>query len=283
MPTLAVFRSHPVITSVFLLIYSVAVTLPHQKVQDWLFIAAVQPLGRINFYRIMAALGVAALTAAGVLIARRLPQHPARHLIRNYSLFTLILILLAWRYLSVNNSELVHFPQYALTGFVLMALTLSATESLSWVVLLGGLDEANQYAIIHGNWGIPYDFNDVVLDLLGGMIGVLLCLLWLHATPRPVANLSLLLKPGILLLGVTVAVGGLMLLTNHAVIYQDAQRTDYWFALSRLPSRGFWFYDETWGPRTIHQIAPLEGPILLLALVAAYWPLDRAFQFRTRS
>ena len=43
--------------------------------------------------------------------------------------------------------------------------------------MIGGLDETNQYAVIHGDRGIPYDFNDVRLDLIGGMIGAMLSLL----------------------------------------------------------------------------------------------------------
>lgn len=277
MPSLAIFRSHPAATIILVLLYSIAVTLPHQPVQDWLVSNMLLPLGSKTFYLLMAGLAFSALCAAALLVTRRMPNHPARLAVRNFSILTLILILIAWRFLSVNNSELVHFPQYAITGFVLMALTLSVTESLSWVILLGGIDEAHQYAIIRPTWGIPYDFNDVTLDFLGGVIGVLLCLLWLKAIPRP--KKSWLVGPGTILLGLTVAAGVLLLLTNHALLYQDVQRSDYLFAISRLPPKGFWFFDATWGPRTIHALTPIEGPLLLLGLLYLYSRLDRRYQF----
>lgn len=274
---LSVIRAHPYVTALLLMAYSIAVTLPHESVQGWLGAHVVQPMGRGNFYLLMAMLGTLGLGVAGWLIARHLPHHPARPALRNYSLLTLALVLMAWRFLTVNNSELIHFGQYAVTGFVLMAWTLSVTETLSAVLLLGGIDEAHQYAVLHANWGIPYDFNDVVLDFLGGSIGVLLCLLWLRARPREGA--APLLRPGTLLLAITVLGGALLLLTNHAVVYQDPSRSDYLFAISRLPKQGFWFFDATWGPRTIHAIAPLEGPVLLLGLLFLYGQLDRKYQF----
>ena len=277
MPSLAIFRSHAAVTVILVLLYSIAVTLPHQPVQDWLVNNLLSPLGSQTFYTLMAALGFIALTTAALLVTRRMPNHTARVAVRNFSILTLVLVLIAWRWLSVNNSELVHFPQYAITGFTLMALTLSVTESLSWVILLGGIDEAHQYAVLHPTWGIPYDFNDVTLDFLGGTIGVLLCLLWLRAVPRPPKSWRV--GPGTTLLGLTVAAGALLLLTNHALLYQDVQRSDYLFAMSRMPPKGFWFFDATWGPRSIHPLTPIEGPILLLGLLYIYSRLDRRYQF----
>lgn len=277
MPSLAIFRSHPTATGILLVLYSIAVTLPHQLVQDWLVIAAIKPFGSRTFYLLMAILAFAALFAAGLIFSRRLPGHPARQPLTTYGVLTVILVLMAWRFLSVNNSELVHFPQYAVTGFVLMALTLSVTETLSWVILLGGIDEAYQYAVIHPTWGIPYDFNDVTFDFLGGAIGLLICLLWLDAKPR--LQNKWRAGPGAILLALPVTAGSLLLLTNRALLYQDPQRADYLFALSRLPPKGFWFFDATWGPRTIHALTPLEGPVLLVCLLLIYSRLDRRYQF----
>ena len=279
MPILTILRARAGGSAFLLLLYSVAVTLPHQAVQDWLLVVAVKPLGAATFYRMMAGLAFSALTVAGLLAVRRLRQHPARKALSASSAFTLVLVLIAWRWLSVNNSELVHFPQYVVTGLVLMALTLSVTDSLSWVLLLGGIDEAYQYAVIHPAWGIPYDFNDVTLDLLGGAIGVLLCTFWLQAKRRSGGGWRL--GAGSIALAVVVVAGGLMLATNQAVLYADPARTDYWFALSRLPVKGFWFFDATWGPRTIHALTPVEGPALLLGILFVYSRLDQWFEFRS--
>lgn len=273
------FRQHRWLTAIALAAYAVAVTLPHQTVQDWLAIHLVQPWGRLTFYRVMAGLGAFGLLTVGAIAARRLPAHPARRELTVYSVLTLALVLLAWRFLSVNNSELVHFPQYALLGFVLMGLTLSVSESLSWVLLAGGVDEAYQYAVLKPGWGIPYDFNDVTLDFLGGALGVLLCLLWLQARPR---RRPWGWTPGVTLLGAAVLGGVLALVFDRALLYEDKQRSDYWFALSRLPLPDFWFFDATWGPRTIHTLKPWEGPLLLLTLLGVYSRLDAKFEFQVR-
>lgn len=256
-----------------LAIYIPLVIFPHEWVQRMLGEWLVKPLGQGGFYRFMAGLGFLGIIAGGAFLWRGVRRHPWRSTILRYAALTLILVLLAWRLLSVNNSELVHFVQYAVPGFLLLALTGSVTHTLAWITLIGGLDEGYQYAGLHPTWGIPFDFNDVYLDLLGGVIGVLLAMVHMQPLSARV-NWWIATRPGVILLAAIAGGTGLLVLLGKVVLYQDNTK-HYWFALSRLKLPGFWFFDETWGPRTIHTLTPIEGPILILLTLFLYSRLDR--------
>lgn len=261
-----------------LLLYTPAVILPHESVQT-LLARWIPLLGHDRFYALAAVTGAAWLASLTAVLWRRLPTHAARDALAAGWLLTVLLMLGAWQLLSVNNSELIHFPQYAISGFLLMLLTRHGTDTLCWVTMAGTLDEAYQYATLHPGWGIPFDFNDVYLDLLGGAAGCLLAAAFLRALPPSRPARPWLRRPGILLLSTTVLAGLALMPAGKLVFYADEGR-GHWIALSRLRPGGFWFFDATWGPRRIHTLEPWEGPLLIAATLAAYSFLDRRHRFR---
>ncbi|MBL8209230.1 MAG: hypothetical protein JNK87_00885 [Bryobacterales bacterium] len=258
-----------------LLLYTPAVIFPHESVQG-LLARAVQPIGLRAFYAIAAVVGGLWLVVLTGVLWRRVQSHAARGLLTRYWLLTLGLMVAAWQLLSVNNSELVHFPQYAISGFLLMLLTRHVTETLSWITIAGSLDEGYQYAVLHPTWGIPFDFNDVYLDLLGGAAGCLLAAAFLRAVPGMGTHFR---RAGIVVLTVVVAAGLVLVPFGKVVAYQD-ENQHHWIAMSRLRPKGFWFFDATWGPRRIHTLTPVEGPLLLAATLAVFSLLDRRYRFQ---
>lgn len=253
-----------------LLVYIAAVSFPHRIVQDRIA-TAIGAGGHPLFYTRMA---IGALVGSAVSTAfylNALKHHPARRDLLTAWVFTLLLVLLAWRYLSVNNSELIHFLQYAIPGVILIALTRSVTDSLAWITIMGGFDEGYQFWGIHPGWGIPWDFNDIVMDLLGGALGVLFGLGFL---PTMHARIVKWRRPGIVTLASIYLTGLLLLATGRALLYEDKANLSYWFSLSRLKNKSFWFFDETWGPRTIHSLTSVEGLTLIVLLLLAYSRFD---------
>jgi len=267
-------------------LYSAAVTFPHQPVQD--FVAwLVKEMGRTNLYRVAATIGLllsAALTwQLAAILRRQKTDRSAFGLIAKLWLLTFVLIGGTWAILTVNNTELVHYPQYLPTGMLVMALTVSPVETLAWVTLFAGIDEGFQYAYLHAGWGVPFDFNDIYMDLLGGALGMLLVAAILGTKKALPGNdaknwpASLLRRPGVLVqLGIVLL--SLALLANgHLALYDEHSDPRHWFVMSRKIPNSFWFFDETWGPRTIHTLSPIEGPILIVLTIAAYAILDRRF------
>lgn len=270
---------HSRVTWILLLIYAGFVTFPHEFVQGVVANVA-KAIGLSNLYRVALIVGVVCAAALSFVFLRALQMHAFFRLIGAAWLGTFLLILCTWGFLTVNNAELVHYPQYFVPAVMLMAVTLSPLETLAWVTIVGSLDEANQYAAIHGTWGIPFDFNDITMDFLGGALGVVFALAFLPCAARERESTGRFLrrifsKPGMaIVLGVVVA--GLMLYAcGKLILYKDPDSHGYWIALSRLRPKSFWYFDETWGPKTFHTLTPVEGPLVLSLLLALYATLDR--------
>jgi hypothetical protein len=283
-------RQRPKLGWLLVVAYSTLVTLPHQPVQD--FVAwLVNELGRANVYRIAAAVGLligAALTGQLAAILKK-TEHGRFGLIAKLWLLTFVLILGTWAILTVNNTELVHYPQYLPTGLLVMVLTGSPIETLSWVTLFAGIDEGFQYAFLHAGWGVPFDFNDIYMDLLGGALGMLLAAVVLGPKVQSPGQVSrdwlqnLFRRPGVLVQLSIVTISLILLATGHLALYDEHSDPRHWFVMSRKIPDSFWFFDETWGPRTIHTLSPIEGPILITLTIAAYAVLERRFWHRVNT
>jgi hypothetical protein len=265
--------------------YAATVTFPHENVQyvvneiaSFLTRQHLGMTGQAVLYKISA--GVILFLGALLtwILYRRLKGQQERRTLAVFWILTIGLIWCTWRFGTANNVELVHYPQYVPEGMALLALTLSPVEALAWVALFGGLDECFQYWDLMGPKKVPYDFNDIYMDLLGGAAGVLLAMVFLRCDSRgesPSYWRRLLLRPGVVvILGIVVAgialwAGGWMLL------YDDGTNPNHWFALSRVRMPTFWFQVVANGPNKYHTLSPIEGPILILSTIALFAILDR--------
>jgi hypothetical protein len=267
-----------------LLAYAAAVTFPHEQVQ-YIVNEIANRITHKRLYQLSAAI----LLVQGALLTwflfKRLARHTERRTLTAFWVLTIFLIWCAWRFFTANNVELVHYPQYIPEGMALLALTLSPAESMAWIALFGGLDEAFQYWDLMGSKRVPYDFNDIYMDLLGGAAGIVFAMVWLTYEPRfeprrdpsdraPASWKSILLRPGVLVILTLVAAGIVLWSCGLMVLYNDANR-NHWFALSRVRMPTFWFQVVANGPNKYHTLSPVEGPILILATIALYATLDR--------
>lgn len=158
----------PVVTAILALVYSVVSIATHERVN--LLVRALQGrLGREGFVALAVVLLASALGALVVSILRS-PRA------RRGALFTALLLwcagaALAYRYLFTVVSESVHYFQYAGLTLLLFALCGRRGAAMLWTNLVGFLDEANQYWVLHPDWGIYLDWNDIVLNALGALLG----------------------------------------------------------------------------------------------------------------
>jgi hypothetical protein len=257
-----------------LLLYAAAVTFPHENVQ-WLMNEIAIRITHTRLYQLSAAIGAVEVVAMTIILVVRLRRQEARRPVVFFWILTLALIGFTWRAFTANNLELVHYPQYVPEGMALLALTLSPAESLSWIVILGGLDEAYQYAVLSRMRAVPYDFNDVYMDLLGGALGVVLAMAFLHCTRRKEPAPQLWKRPGLVALLSILTTGILLWVSGFMLLSEDKGDTRHWFSLSRFHAPTFWFQVVTNGPNKYHTLSTIEGPILILATIAVYSLLDR--------
>jgi hypothetical protein len=263
---------HPRRTWAALLLYAAAATFPHQVVQYYVNeIAMRTTLPTLYLISAVIILVIGAILSVAVCI--RLVRQEKRVLISSFWILTIGLIWCSWRFFTANNVELVHYPQYFPEGIVLFALTLSPVESLSWIALFGGLDECFQYWDLMGAKRVPYDFNDVYMDLLGGAAGILFAMAFFQYEQRRDTWKQLLRRPGVVALSSVVSVGLALWSCGLMQLYET--NSPHWFALSRVKMPAFWFQVVANGPNKYHTLSPIEGPILMLLTIAFYAILDR--------
>ena len=279
---LATIHSHPRWSWAALIAYAAAVTFPHEPVQ-WLVNEIAIRITHRHLYQVSAAITLVEAAWLTWILVRRLRGQAARRTVAAFWMVTLALIWCAWRVFTANNVELVHYPQYIPEGMALVALTLSPAESLSWIALFGGLDECFQYWVLARGKPVPFDFNDVYMDLLGGAAGVLVAMVFLRCDSRHGSRDASRIwkRPGVIVILAVTAVGILLWWSGLMLLFADNSNPHYWFALSRYTSPAFWFQVVLNGPNKYHTLSPVEGPILILGTIGLYAWIDRRVRIST--
>ena len=121
----------------------------------------------------------------GIYLAATIPFYVRgkRYLALGYLFLAITLTAACVPWLIVVNSEMIHFAQYALLGVLLFPLVRSYWLTVVVGTLLGAIDEGIQYWVWTPDMHY-FDFNDVLFNLLGTVLGVLLIGAWLgHAYP----------------------------------------------------------------------------------------------------
>ncbi|MEI9973255.1 MAG: hypothetical protein WDO73_15150 [Ignavibacteriota bacterium] len=241
---------------------------------QWLMNEIAIRITHAHLYKYSAEIAAGEAVLFSAILLYRLFKQQERPVLAIFWILTLGLIVFTWRAFTANSLEFVHYPQYLPEGMILVALTLSPVESLAWVVILGGLDEAYQYTALNWFRPAPYDFNDIYMDLLGGALGVLFGMVFLRCTRRDQPGPPLWKRPGIVAIFGILATGVILWASGLMLLFENKADTLHWFALSRFHAPTFWFQVAANGPNKYHTLSPVEGPLLILATLAVYAILD---------
>ncbi|MBS1828881.1 MAG: hypothetical protein JST93_26500 [Acidobacteria bacterium] len=280
--TLAWFAAHRLASLVLIAAYVLAVSTQHEEVQGFV-VAAMQKVTANTWLTAVGWTFRILFLAVTLYLVRRVLGQPGGGLKAGYWAATVVFTFAAVRWLSVNNNEFIHFFQYALLTFPIFALTRRFGQTAVWTTLCGAFDEGWQYAVLHAGWGIPYDFNDVIMNACGAGLGVV----WIcsMATMQPVSMGGVALLRAQLggwgwrtALGLLLA-GLLMLASGHMMVYEPKTGAKPLLSLSRMEPKPFWFFDATWGPKTFHILHPAEGVSLMAVLFCIYSTLDRYWEW----
>lgn len=271
---LSAVHSHPWYSRIGLALYAVIATLPHTKVQ-WAVNEVAVRIGHPKLYLLTASIVVALGAIFTALLWRGVRGQPQKRLVWGLWLLSIALIFGAWAGLTGNNVELVHYPQYFPEGVLLLALTLSPTEALCWVLLLGGLDEAYQFWLLPRSRVSLYDFNDMYMDLLGGAAGITFAMAFLRCKFQPARWWSDWRRPGAVLLLSVIGLGVILWALGLMLVVTDKTNTHYWFALGDFRAPSFWAHVQENGPKHYHTFTPVEGAAMLLATIGLYGALCR--------
>ena len=269
-------RRHRLLTAFLSGAYFVSTVLLHEEVSmaaDWARIT----LGIGTYHMIITLIGVSAILAITGRLYRAIVREGSRRgPILFYWGLTVTLAALSYNTLMVTNIEAIHFPQYAFLALAVFSLAGSYGETVTILTALGALDEAYQYFVFK-NWTY-YDFNDVILNLIGAALGVVVVWTVLQEEPavtghRPDGLPDLLKSPvyrtGAALVGTSLA----FYASGLIGAYPGADSSHALFLLNKKgPAADFWV-NLKWG-KTYHIVTPAQGLVLSLILLACYACMD---------
>lgn len=268
---------HPTIAIIITAVYYIQTVLLHEKVGE-LSGQLDKLLSRETYNWIITGIATTAILIYTALILFRLFDDGFKRKKLFYFIATLIFCTVAFELLLVIKVETIHFLQYFVLGVLLFVLIRRFGETVGWATLFGAMDELYQYIILNPDrlhLNRPpksyYDFNDVVLNLLGAALAILLLYCRHHKlgypSRRPFFSAPVWWVYGaILLTGVSLYFSGIL----HLYPSPDSNAA---LLLSKIPpTEGFW---TTKHPNvTFHILQPLEGLLVVLFLVGFYASLD---------
>lgn len=229
-------------------------------------------------------IGLMVLVVFVVFVLIRIIKGEQRFLKIIYLVFTAFLVVISYQTLIVFNVEMIHFPQYAVLALPVFALFRHFGETVFWVTLLGAFDEAHQYFVLHPNTCL--DFNDIILNLIGAGIGVVLIFtllapksesLTFHANPSRKWNKYILftISACILFGGISLYAAGILRL------YPETNPPQALIVLRSQPTPTQFWTILTLG-KSYHQLHPIEGIVVWAVLIACYSLIDYTLKSRNK-
>jgi len=162
-----------ILTILLVVVYYLLVVLLHGEVSD-LFIRTVKGVPRNVYQGIVFSIGAFLFILYIFLIIRNISIHEWKRSTIFYFSFTLLFVVLSFEIIIVHNIEIIHFAQYAGLSVLLFPLLKRFGDTVFWATILGFIDEVYQYLYLKPDGTDYFDFNDVILNLLGAGLGVIL-------------------------------------------------------------------------------------------------------------
>lgn len=264
--------------------YFAAVVLCHKEVSrvfDWL--SKELSFEVYNNIAFGTSLFLAAAFFAFVLFNIR--KGDRRRLKISYWLFTALLVGASYKTLIVFNVESIHFVQYAVLALLVFPLAMRYGETVLWCTLLGALDEGYQYFVLYRDYNdVYFDFNDILLNLVGAGIGALILFTFVDRKPESLtssahSSRNRTLSPALVITVFLLSAGVFSYAAGLLQLYPEAGASGIPVTLSRKPApEKFWTVPKQGKP--FHILTPLEGIISAAVLTGCYASMDRWFTKR---
>ena len=259
------------------LVYSAVTIAVHEQVNE-LVRALQRSLGHAAFYAVAwSLLAVAAALLLGGVARAKGAQRPR---LAAWLLLLAGAAALSYHYLFTVVSEAVHFAQYAILTALIFPLVRRIGASMLWATLVGLVDEANQFWVLHADWGVYLDWNDVTVNLVGALLGGL-CLALLVGTPDPAATAGTVRRSSLAyLLTATLLVGGGALVASGRIALHagpgGARPPGAWLLLDRgsVDAQPFWMTAE-WAQKRFHVLSTAAGAGALACGALLCFAVDR--------
>jgi len=263
-------KQRPLVNLILLLIYFLLVVLPHEQV-GLLTVKIFGNLERSTYNLVITILASSLLLSATFIFFKRIINHPQKKLIGFYLITTTLLAVLCFKILFVINIEFVHFVQYAVFAILCFPLTLSYSQTLIWATLAGALDEAYQYFYLAPDRTNYYDFNDVIINLIGAAFGLIIIKI-INPVYKKFDWKNFLWSPLLYSLVILSMLIGIAFATNFLGLYPTDTEASY-LLVKKMPTQ-FWSIEY---PEIVyHILLPFEGLFIMMGLFLFYSGLEKS-------
>jgi hypothetical protein len=172
-----------------------------------------------------------------------------------FLLFTSLLIALHYTFLFEMNIEVVHVLEFTVLSVLLFPLLNSFGASVAFTLPFIVVNEWYQYVVLYPGYIHYFEFNDIVIDLLG--CGMAMIFLWIGgAKSKPVSVFWR--KPEVVFL-ITVNLLFVVLLATCVLAFYPEGKCDTTFlVLNQLQNPHLFWQTHVYGA-VYHVMKPMEG------------------------
>lgn len=155
-----------------LIVYYLLVVLPH----EWVGLQTVKIFGKLSrtqYNLTITAISTAAVIAFSIFVFTKIRHKENESLKWFYFIATCFFAVICFKVLFVINIEAIHFIQYAGFAILCFPLLLNFNQTLILSTIAGAIDEAYQYFYLAPQRTDYFDFNDVIINLIGAAFGLI--------------------------------------------------------------------------------------------------------------
>ncbi len=178
-----------------------------------------------------------------------------------FLLVTFALIALHYKFLFEMNIEIIHVVEFAFLSLLLFPLLGSFGTSVVFTLPFIFVNEWYQYVVLYPNYIHYFEFNDIVIDLLG--CGMAMIFLWI-AGVKPTKNLV-----GFISLTLIDVLFIVLLVTCVFALYPSTECENTFLVLNQLPNPHLFWQTHVYGA-IYHVMKPVEG-MLAINLVCLFF------------
>lgn len=264
LPLINWLSKHKAVNVVLIGIYYLLAVLPHEQVGVFISKNVRKPMGLEAYDRIMLQIAIGGLLLYGIVVIWNIIKKPKQYPTLIYLIANICFASASVFALFVLNIEAIHFFQYGLLALLLFPLLRSYSATLFWGTILGAIDEAYQYFYLSPDRTDYFDFNDVILDLIGVAFGLIL----LRSFNPSISKVKSWLNKPIFITSMGIGLlTGLVHLMGWLRFYPDDTAKQAFLLVKKVPTD---FWSKVPPNITFHIVQPLEGIILIILLLVFF-------------
>jgi hypothetical protein len=268
--TLSWLQKHRALNVLFVFIYGVALVFFHDFFVH-LSVDAMNNLSLPVYNKVVLIISICGgIAGFASLLYMLLKTKEDRNRKLFFLVFTSLLIVLHYMFLFEMNIEVIHVLEFTVLSVLLFPLLGSFGAAVAFTLPFIVVNEWYQYTVLYPGYIQYFEFNDIVIDLLG--CGMAMIFLWI-AGAKPKQAFVFWIKPEIIFL-MTVNLLFLVLLASCAVAFYPESKCDTTFlVLNQLPNPHLFWQTHVYGA-VYHVMKPLEGLVAVNLVCLFFTGMD---------